>query len=56
MALASGFKPALERHRRQVRDEAKKLEADPEALGELVGRECGGETSGSSIRRESHSA
>ena len=32
MALASGFKPALERHARHVRDAAKGLEADPGAL------------------------
>ena len=37
IALASGFKPALDRHARQVRDEAEKLETDPSALDELIG-------------------
>lgn len=37
IALASGFKPALEWHARQVRDTAKRLEADLGALDELAG-------------------
>jgi hypothetical protein len=37
IALASGFKPVLERQVRRVREEAQKLEADPSALGELIG-------------------
>ena len=37
IALVSGFKPVLDRHARRVRDEAKKLETDPSALGELIG-------------------
>lgn len=36
-ALASAFKPALDRHARQVRAEAQKLTSDPSALDELVG-------------------
>jgi hypothetical protein len=37
IALVSGFKPVLERHARRVREEAQRLEADPSALGELIG-------------------
>jgi hypothetical protein len=37
IALVSGFNPALERQARQVREEAQRLEADPSALGELIG-------------------
>ena len=36
IALASRFRPALEKQNRQVRDEAARLETNPDTLGELV--------------------